>query len=59
MRVNKPPPKMKIEYASPTIVAIANVGVPVEILLNHLLSENDRDDESFLTLRDILFLFLN
>jgi hypothetical protein len=35
------------------------VGVPVEIFLNHLLSENDRDDESFLTLRDILVPFLN
>ncbi len=59
MRVNKPPPKMKIEYASPAIAAIVIVGAPVEILLNHLLIENDRDDELFLTLLDILVTFLN
>ena len=59
MRVNKPPPKMKTEYASPAIAATATVGAPDEILLNHLLSENDRDDELFLTLLDILVLFLN
>ncbi len=50
---------MKIEYARPAMTAIVIVGVPVEILLNHLLSENDRDDELFLTLLDILVLFLN
>ena len=33
---------MKTEYAIPTIVIIANDGAIVEILLNHLLSENDR-----------------
>jgi hypothetical protein len=50
---------MKTEYASQTTAATANVGAPVEILLNHLLREKDRDDELFLTLFDILVLFLN
>ena len=50
---------MKTEYARPTIVATAKAGVPAESLLNHLLNENDRDDELFLTLVDIVVLFLN
>ena len=50
---------MKTEYASPTIVVIARVGAPVEILLNHLLSENDIDVELFLSLLDIFVPFLN
>ena len=50
---------MKIEYASPTMVVKAKVGTPVEILLNHLLRENDIDVELFLSLLDIFVAFLN
>jgi hypothetical protein len=53
MIVNKPPPKMNIEYKIPAIVIMSDVGVVVESLLNHRLSEKDTDEDCFLILLDI------
>jgi len=54
MRVNKPPPKMKIAYARQISVSIVSEGAFVEILRNHRLSEKDTDEELFFTCFDIL-----
>jgi len=57
--VNKPPPKMKIEYKIPAMMIMSDDGVVVEILLNHRLSENDTDEDRFFILLDIAILFLD
>jgi hypothetical protein len=54
MRVNKPPPKMKIAYARQIIVSMVNEGAFDEIRRNHRLSEKDTDEELFFTCFDIL-----
>ena len=59
MRVYRPPPKRNIAYEIPTAVTMNAVGAFVEILRNHLLSENDMLEELFFSLLVILVLFLN
>ena len=57
--MNKPPPKMNIEYKIPAIVIMNDEGVVVESLLNHRLSEKDTDEDRFFILLDIVILFLD
>jgi hypothetical protein len=55
--VNKPPPKMNMEYKIPAAVIMSDVGVVVESLLNHRLSEKDTDEDCFFILLDIFIPF--